>query len=178
VANINIQLADPGDEDLFIDDLESSMPGLAALPAGVAAGRSGPFVVLEQFHLAIAIVTIVAATVFLLALTVMQVEERRPTVGVLRLIGLPIRRIVAQLFIEGLMIASVGTLFGLVLALGSEHFVNQFFRWRYDTTLVFVRVTPKVAALCAAIAVPLGVGATVAASYALLRRNGLRLARR
>jgi hypothetical protein len=43
---------------------------------------------------------------------------------------------------------------------------------------VFVRITPSVAAICAAIAVPLGVGATVAASYALLRNNVLRLARR
>jgi len=41
-----------------------------------------------------------------------------------------------------------------------------------------VRVTPQVAAICVAIAVPLGVAATVIASWALLRRNGLRLARR
>jgi hypothetical protein len=43
---------------------------------------------------------------------------------------------------------------------------------------VFVRVTPEVAAVCVAIAVPLGVSATVVAAWALLRRNGLSLARR
>jgi len=32
--------------------------------------------------------------------------------------------------------------------------------------------------VCVAIAIPLGVSATVVASWALLRRNGLRLARR
>jgi putative ABC transport system permease protein len=134
--------------------------------------------VLERFHLAIAIVTIVAATVFLLALTVMLVDERRETVGVLRLIGLPIRRIMVQVLIEGLLVASAGALFGLIFAGLSEGLINSFFQWRYDTALVFVRVTPRVALLCVAIAVPLGAAATVAASWALLRRNALRLARR
>ena len=122
--------------------------------------------------------TIVAATVFLLALTIMLVDERRATVGVLRLIGLPIRRILVQLFLEGVLIATIGSLFGLVLSLVAEGLINRFFQWRYDTALIFVRVTPEVAAICVAIAVPLGVSATVVASWALLRRNGLRLARR
>ena len=96
----------------------------------------------------------------------------------LRLIGLPIRRILVQLFVEGVLIAAIGSIFGIVLSLVSEGLINRFFQWRYDTALIFVRVTPEVAALCVAIAVPLGVTATVVASWALLRRNGLRLARR
>ena len=178
IDGINVQLVDGADPARFARSVAARMPGLSASVASEAAGSTGPFVVLERFHLAIAIVTIVAATVFLLALTIMLVDERRPTVGVLRLIGLPSRRILAQLFIEGVMIAGLGALFGLILALGSERFINQFFQWRYDTALVFVSITPKVAATCTAIAVPLGVSATVAASWALLRRNGLSLARR
>src|SRR4030095_410346 len=93
----------------------------------------------------------------------------------LRLIGLPIRRILLQLFIEGVLIAVVGSMFGLALSLLSEGIINRFFQWRYDTALVFVRITPQVAAICVAIAIPLGVSATVVASWALLRGNGLRL---
>lgn len=178
VEGINVQLVRADDARAFAADVESRMPGLVAQRSGEAAGSRGPFVVLERFHLAIAIVTIVAATVFLLALTIMLVDERRTTVGVLRLIGLPAGRILTQLFIEGVLIAGLGALFGLVLALASQYFINEFFQWRYDTALIFVRITPRVAALCVAIAVPLGVGATVAASWALLRRNGLSLARR
>jgi hypothetical protein len=85
---------------------------------------------------------------------------------------------VAQLFLEGGLIAVVGSIFGLALSLLSEGIINRFFQWRYDTALVFVRVTPQVAAVCVAIAIPLGVSATVIASWALLRRSGLRLARR
>ena len=178
LTGINLQLAEGSDPRTFARDVSARMPGLSAQPATEAAGATGPFVVLERFHLAIAIVTIVASTVFLLALTIMLVDERRPTVGVLRLIGLPSHRILIQLFIEGLLIAGLGALFGVLLALASERFINEFFQWRYDTALIFVRITPRVAGISTAIAVPLGVVATVTASWALLRRNGLSLARR
>jgi putative ABC transport system permease protein len=178
VDAVNIRLADPADAERFSQDLNGRLPGVLARPAAAASGSAGPFVVIERFHLAIAIVTIIAATVFLLALTIMLVDERRETVGVLRLIGLPTHRILVQIFLEGVLIASTGGLFGLVLARASESLINRFFQWRYNTALIFVKVTPDVAALCLAIAVPLGAIATVVASWALLRRGALRLARR
>lgn len=178
VQTINVALVNPDDADAFSRDVQARMPGVQAEPATGAAESTGPFIVLRRFHLAIAIVTIVASTVFLLALTIMLVDERRAAIGVLRLIDLPVQRIIVQLFIEGVLIATVGSLFGLVLSLVSQGIINRFFQWRYDTALTFVRVTPEVAGICVAIAVPLGVTATVVASWALLRRNGLRLARR
>ena len=178
VESINVALNDPEEATAFAADVNARMPGVFARPALGAAGAGSTFVVLERFHLAIAAVTIVAATVFLLALSIMLVEERRATVGVLRLIGLPARRILVQVLLEGLLIAGTGAIFGLILAVASEGLINWFFQWRYDTALIFVKVTPNVAATCIAIAVPLGAAATVAASWALLRRSGLRLARR
>jgi len=178
VQSINVALVNGADAYAFSRDVQARMPGVDAQPTSGAAESTGPFIVLRRFHLAIAIVTIVASTVFLLALTIMLVDERRAAVGILRLIGLPIRRIIVQLFIEGVLIATIGSIFGLILSLLSEGLINGFFQWRYDTALIFVRVTPQVAAICVAIAVPLGVSATVVASWALLRRNGLRLARR
>lgn len=178
VSSINVSLANAGDAAQFSRDVNARMPGILARPAAEAAGAAGPFRVLERFHLAIAIVTIVAATVFLLALTVMHVDERRETVGVLRLIGLPVRRILLQVLLEGLLIAGAGAIIGLVLAQLSEGAINAFFQWRYDTALVFVRITPEVATMCVAIAVPLGTVSTAVASWALLRRSGLRLVRR
>ena len=178
VSSINVALVDPDDAAHFARDVNVRMPGVVARPTTEAAGAAGPFLVLERFHQAIAVVTIIAATVFLLALSIMLVDERRETVGVLRLIGLPVQRILVQVLLEGLLVAGAGAIFGLVLAALSQGLVNLFFQWRYDTALVFVRITPDVAALCVAIAVPLGAAATVVASWALLRRNGLRLARR
>ena len=177
IDGINVTLVNPDEARRFARTVQSAMPGLIARPAGESS-PAGPFRVLEQFHLAIATVTIIAATVFLLALTIMLVDERRETVGVLRLIGLPVRRILTQILLEGLLVASIGAVFGLGLALLSEGLINRFFQWRYDTALLFVHISPAVAAKCIWIAVPLGATATVCASWALLRRNGLRLARR
>ena len=178
VDGINVALQDPDDANAFINDVNTRVVGAFATSSTGASGGGSTFVVLERFHMAIAIVTIAAATVFLLALTVMLVEERRATVGVLRLIGFPARRILLQVLIEGVLLAGAGALFGLGLAVASEDLINRFFQWRYDTALVFVHVTPGVAATSLSIAVPLGAVATVAASWALLRRGGLRLARR
>jgi ABC-type lipoprotein release transport system permease subunit len=178
VESINVALENPDDAQSFANDVNARIPGVFARRTTGAAGSGSTFVVLERFHLAISAVTIAAATVFLLALTIMLVDERRATVGVLRLIGLPARRILLQVLLEGLLIASAGALFGLLLAAGSESLINRFFQWRYDTALIFVKITPGVAATCLAIAVPLGAAATVAASLALLRRTGLNLARR
>lgn len=178
VASINVALTDPADATTFARDINARMPGVIARPSSEAAGSAGAFRVLERFHLAIAVVTIVAATVFLLALTIMLVDERRETVGILRLIGLPARRVLVQVLIEGVIVAGAGAAFGLALAVLAEGLINAFFQWRYDTALVFVRITRDVAITSASIAVPLGVSATVLASWALLRRNALRLARR
>ena len=178
VSSVNIGLVDSADAEKFARDVNARLPGVIAMPAAEAVGSAGAFLVLERFHLAIAVVTIAAATVFLLALTIMLVDERRETVGVLRLMGLPVRRILVQLLIEGLIVAGAGAAFGLTLAVLSEGLINAFFQWRYDTALVFVRITRDVALTSSAIAVPLGAAATVVASWALLRRNALRLARR
>jgi putative ABC transport system permease protein len=178
VDAINITLARPDEARTFAREVAARVPGIFARAVQGLSGEAATFVVLERFHLAIAIVTIVASTVFLLALTVMLVDERRETVGILRLIGLTRGRILVQVFVEGLLIAAAGALFGLGLAMASEGLINTYFQWHYDTALVFVRVTPEVALRSVAVAVPLGALASVAASWALLRRNVLLLARR
>ena len=103
---VSVALTNPAEAVGFARDLGGRMPGISVATTSDPT-NAGPFRVLQRFHLAIAIVTILAATVFLLALTIMLVDERRATVGVLRLIGLPTERILFQLFIEGVLIAGV-----------------------------------------------------------------------
>jgi putative ABC transport system permease protein len=178
VQAISIALEPGVDPKVYSRELPARVPGISAVPVRDLASQAGLFVVLERFHLAIAIVTIVASTVFLLALTVMLVDERRDTVGVLRLIGFTSRRILVQVFAEGLLIAGAGALFGIAVALASQGLINAYFQWRYDTALVFVRITPDVMWRSLVIAVPLGVTGSVLASRALLRRGALTLVRR
>jgi putative ABC transport system permease protein len=178
VDAINVALASPDEARAFSLDVSARLPGVVARPARGASGEVRAFVVLERFHLAIAIITIAASTVFLLALSVMLVDERREVVGLLRLMGLTSRRILAQVLVEGLLLASAGSAFGVALAVASQGLINRYFQWHYDTALVFVQISPEVAMWCVALAAPLGACASVAASWALLRRNVLWLARR
>jgi putative ABC transport system permease protein len=180
VTAINVKLTDPRDAESFARDVSARIP-IAQLTTRAAQGGEGSatvFVVLDRFHFAIAIVTMVASTVFLLALMLMLVDERRGTVGILRLIGLRKSRILLQVFAEGLLIAVAGAAFGILFAAALQGAVNAFFQWRYDTSLVFVRITPRIALRCVLLAVPLGVLASVISSWTLLRSNVLELARR
>jgi putative ABC transport system permease protein len=180
VTAINVALKDPADAHAFAQDVSSVLPipQLTARPAQGGEETAAVFVVLDRFHFAIAVVTIIASTMFLLTLMVMLVEERRETVGILRLIGLRKGRILLQVFAEGLLIAAGGAVFGILFAAGLQGAVNAFFQWRYDTTLIFVRITPQIAFQCVLLAVPLGVLASLISSWTLLRSNVLDLARR
>jgi putative ABC transport system permease protein len=178
VTAINIKLADPAEAREFARDFTTLGPGLVALPTTPGEGTASVFEALERFHFAIAMVTVVASTAFLLALMVMRAEERRETVGILRLIGFPKRHVLFEVLIEGSFIALAGAVFGVIFAATTEHAVNRFFQWRYDTALIFVHVTPGIVLRCLALALPLGVLAGVVASWTLLRRDVVALLRR
>ena len=126
VTAINVALTDPGDADAFAHDASAAIPipQLTARAAQGGEGTAAVFVVLDRFHFAIAVVTVIASTMFLLALMVMLVEERRETVGILRLIGLRKRRILLQVFAEGLLIAVAGAVFGILFAAALQGAVN------------------------------------------------------
>ena len=175
VTSINIALDDPTEASALGRDIAARLPTLTARPTNAPDERTATFLVIEQFHLAIAIVTVVGSAVFLLALMVMVVDERRGTVGTLRLIGFTRRRILIQVLAEGALIATVGAAAGILFAMSMEGLFNSFFQWRYDTTLVFLRITPTVVWQSMAIAVPLGIAASVIASWTLLRRHLLAL---
>jgi putative ABC transport system permease protein len=178
VDAINVRLADPADARAFGAAVTARAPGISARSTARAEDGSDPFAVLDRFHFAIAIVTVFGSTAFLLALMVMRAEERRETVGIVRLIGISQRSILLEVLVEGLLIATAGAIFGVLFALATQGGVNRFFQWRYDTALVFVRVTTRIALESVALAVPLGILAGLVGSWTLLRRDVVALVRR
>jgi putative ABC transport system permease protein len=177
VNTINVKLVDPEDVGDVRDDIRSRMPGLVAYPTA-RPSEGDPFAVLDRFHVAISIITVLGGTAFLLALMVIRAEERRETIGLLRLLGISRRSLLTAVVVEGLIVAALGAVFGIVIAVAGQGIVNRIFQARYDTALVFVRVTPSIALRSIAFAVPLGVLAGFAASWTLLRRDVLSLFRR
>jgi putative ABC transport system permease protein len=175
VGSIAVKLKDPRQAAAFARDVSARLPGVMARETAPEDRDQDAFVVLDRFHLAIAVVTLLASSMFLLALMVMLVDERRETMAVLRLIGLRRRRILLQVLAEGALIAMAGAVFGVLLAGLLETVFNRFFQWRYDTALVFVRVTPAIAARSVLLAVPLGILASLLSSAGLLRREAVAL---
>ena len=174
VDAVNVRLVDPAEADRFAADVTARMPTLEVRPT-TRPPEGDPFGALDRFHLAISLVTIAGSTAFLLALMVIRAEERRATIGAMRLLGISRRTLLMEVAVEGLVIAAAGAVFGTILALGAEGVVNRIFQARYDTTLVFIHVTRSIALRALAIAVPLGVAAGIGASWTLLRRDILSL---
>ncbi len=174
---INVALRNPADAGRFASDLAGGLP-LVAARSTARPTEDDPFVVLDRFHAAISTVTVIGATAFLLALMVIRAEERRETIAILRLIGISRRSLLTSVAIEGIIIAIAGAIFGVLLAFATEGLVNRYFQVRYDTALVFIRVTLPLALRAVLVAAPLGVLAGIAASWTLLRRNILSLFRR
>ena len=168
---VNLALVNARDAGGVVSAVESRAPGLVVRSTSSSTSGGDPFVVLDRFQWAIAVVTVIGSTAFLLALMVMRAEERRDIIGILRLMGIPRRSILVEVLFEGLLIAMAGAIFGVMVATAGEGVVNRFFQWRYDTTLVFVRVTVPIAWKSVAFAVPLGVIAGLVASWTLLRRD-------
>jgi len=177
VDAINVRLVDPAAAQAFQLDVRTRVPGITAYPTARSPDRD-PFAVLDRFHVAISIVTVLGGTAFLLALMIIRAEERREIIGLLRLVGISRRSLLAAVLLEGLFIAAIGAVFGIVLALAGQGIVNRIFQARYDTALVFVRVTPSIALRSIVFAVPLGVAAGLAASWTVLGRDVLSLFRR
>jgi len=179
VSVINVALADSADRSratAFSRALNARTPFIFSTPT--RDSESSAFVVLDRFHKAIAAVTVVGSTAFLLALMVIRAEERKETVGVLRLIGVSRRTILIEVVVEGLLVAIAGAVVGVLIAAGAQHAVNRFFQARYDTALVFMRVSPAIAMQSIAVAIPVGVVAGAVASWTLLRRGTSALVRR
>ena len=178
VSTINVGLPNPDQSGrrTFSRSLSSRTPFVAAV--STLDAQSSTFVVIDRFHTAIAIVTVIGSTAFLLALMVIRAEERKETVGVLRLIGISSKTIMTDVIVEGLLVAIAGASIGVLIAAAAQHFVNLFFQARYDTTLVFMRVSPAIALRSIAVAVPVGVVAGAVASWTLLRRGASSLVRR
>lgn len=173
ITNINVQLADPSVAPAFAASVGRRLPGLTARATSAPDERASTFAVLDRFHLAIAIVTVIGSGAFLLALMVMLVDERRETITTLRLIGLTRGRLLTQVLVEGGIVAGVGVAFGVAFALAAQPGFNRFFQWRYDTALIFLHITPSIVARSALIALPIGILASAAAGWTILRHRTL-----
>ncbi len=141
----------------------------------VAVGSSRTFRVVERFHRAIGIITVVASAVFLLCLLLLTVEERRRDIAALRLMGISRATVVQSVVIEAAFVALIGGAMGAVIGWIASLLVNAHYQAVYRTPLRFALVTPDILAFATVLSLALGVGAGALAAWRLVRTPPLAL---
>ena len=135
----------------------------------VAVGSSRTFRVVERFHRAIGIITVVASAVFLLCLLLLTVEERRRDIAALRLMGISRATVVQSVVIEAAFVALIGSALGAVIGWIASLLVNAHYQAVYRTPLRFALVTPDILGFATVLSLALGVGAGALAAWRLVR---------
>jgi putative ABC transport system permease protein len=150
--------------------------GFRAYPSSEIAVETGrTFAVINRFHRAIGVITILASAIFLLCIMLLRVEERRREIATLRLIGLSRRTVERAIVVEAAAIAVLGACVGTALGAVVSVVVNRHYQALYRTPLVFSLVTPDVVVLAVVLSVVLGLGAGWLAARRLTGRPPLAL---
>jgi putative ABC transport system permease protein len=141
----------------------------------VAVQSSRTFRVVERFHRAIGLITVVASAVFLLCLLLLSVEERRRDIAALRLMGISQGTIVRSIVIEAAVVSVLGSIIGAGIGWVSSLIVNAHFQQVYRTPLLFALLTPEIFAFATLTSLVLGITAGAVAAWRLVRTPPLTL---
>ncbi len=141
----------------------------------IAVGSSRTFRVVERFHRAIGIITIVASAVFLLCLLLLTVEERRRDIAALRLLGISRATVVRAVVIEAAIVSLLGSAAGALIGWISSLIVNAHYQAVYRTPLTFALLTPGIFAFATSLSLALGVAAGALAAWRMVRTQPLAL---
>ncbi len=170
VDRIGIALQPSVNVDSAAALLERTAFGYDVFPSrAIAAQSSTTFVVVSRFHRAIAIISILASTVFLLCLMLLKVEERRRDVAVLRFTGISRRTIFLALVLEAAVIAVAGSAIGTVIAAVASRVVNAYYQRAFETSLIFSLFTSETVLLAVVLSIGLGIVAGALAAWRLVR---------
>jgi len=141
----------------------------------VAVQSSRTFRVVERFHFAIGIITVVASAVFLLCLLLLSVEERKRDIAALRLMGISRATVVRAIVIEAAIVSLIGSVIGAGIGWIASVIVNAHFQELYRTPLVFALLTPQIFAFATGLSLVLGIGSGAAAGWRLVKSSPLSL---
>jgi putative ABC transport system permease protein len=157
IDRVVLKLRDRGQSGRVRTELSDLGLGFDAYTTEELASRtSQTFVVVAQFHKAIGAIALVASAIFLIALMVLRVEERKRELGFLRLIGISRATVLKSLVWESGAIALTGSLLGIAFAYAASWLVNTGYQARFDTSLVFSHISLDI--LSRAVLLSLGIG--------------------
>jgi putative ABC transport system permease protein len=167
----------PGiDPDTAAARLNRTAFGYDVSPSHAIASQSSmTFVVVSRFHRAIAVISVLASTVFLLCLMLLKVEERRRDVAMLRFTGISRRTVFIALLLEAAIIALAGSMIGAGIAAMASTAVNAYYQRAFETSLIFSQLTSSTMLFAVALSVMLGLAAGALAAWRMVRTAPVQL---
>jgi putative ABC transport system permease protein len=170
VDRIGVALVPGIDPDSAASRLNRTAFGYDVFPSRtIAAQSSTTFIVVSRFHRAIAVISVLASTVFLLCLMLLKVDERRRDVAVLRFNGISRRTVWLALALEAGLVALCGSVLGAGVAAAASAAVNTYYRHAFDSALIFSEFTAPTVLFAVGLSVILGLGAGALAAWRLVR---------
>ncbi|MEO8636297.1 MAG: ABC transporter permease [Gemmatimonadales bacterium] len=146
--------------------------GYRAAPSALIANESSQtFRVVSRFHAAIAVISVIASAIFLLCIMLLKVEERRRDAAVMRFTGVRRRTIFGAVLLEAVLVASLGSIFGVALAVAASVATNSYYQHFFDTRLIFSLVTFGIVRFSVLLSLGLGLAAGALAAWRLVRTN-------
>lgn len=139
----------------------------------IASESSQMFKVVSRFHRAIAVISVMASAIFLLCIMLLKVEERRRDAAVMRFTGISRRTIFGALLLEAILVAALGSVMGVALALAAGAVTNAYYQRFFDTTLVFSVITGGILRFSVLLSLGLGLAAGSIAALRLVRTKPL-----
>jgi len=174
VDRVVVRLRPGADGARVRDDLAAATSSFDAYTAqDLVRFTSQTFVVVSRFHKAIAVVTLLAGGIFLVAVTGLRTSEMRREVGALRLVGIPHRTIALAVLGIASGISVLGTLTGLLIGAGLVAAINAYYRILFQTELQFAVLTLQTVLVTSVLGVVLGIVAGGAVAVRLLRESPL-----
>lgn len=169
---------DAGRTRALVDGLRGEMPGFQLLTREdeMAAARERA-AVSAGFYTAVAYVSLVVSALFVASVMIMEVQERRRDLGVLRAIGwtrLSVFRTVAS---DALLFVGLGTALGVALGYFVSEALGDYFRAGYGLDVDFTLFTPGLALASAVQSLLVGVAAALYPAWKASRVDPLAVLR-
>lgn len=120
------------------------------------------------FYTAVAYVSLVVSALFVASVMVMEVQERRRDLGVLRAIGWSPASLFRVVAVEAMTFVGIGTVLGVTLGYFVSETLGEYFRAGYGLDVEFTSFTPTLAFASAVQALVVGI---VAALYPAWRAS-------
>lgn len=162
----------------LVASLETEFPGFQVLTrADELAEARERAAVSAGFYTAVAYVSLVVSALFVTSVMVMEVQERKRDLGVLRAIGWSRASVFRTVAADALLFVSLGTALGVLLGWGASEMLGNYFREGYGLDVDFTLFTPGLALASAAQSLLIGVAAALYPAWRASRVDPLSVLR-